>query len=192
MTTEQSVTTQASLTKKTLNCRTIRDFAVSVDAFGTLISVHPCVSGFWCVNLAHLDMTIFLEHQMMNKSIYNTSSGKPTIPPKPNLKASRQSSHFGSSSRVAHALRNFEQGMGKQTAGNYNSKERRYFENISQDGSSVVPEARLSCPPRTKDRVEDISSFSRLTRGGQMMGERNLQPAVDDVDVGRSGSEISL
>ncbi|XP_059403011.1 rho guanine nucleotide exchange factor 15 [Carassius carassius] len=139
-------------------------------------------------------MTIILEHQMMNKSIYNTSSGKPTIPPKPNLNASRQSSHFGSSSRVVHALRNFEQGMGKQTAVNYNSKERRYFENISQDGSSVVAEARLSCPPRTKDRVEDISSFSRLAKGGQMMGERNLQPAVDDVDMGRSapdGSEVN-
>uniref|UniRef100_A0A8C1BU33 Rho guanine nucleotide exchange factor (GEF) 15 n=2 Tax=Cyprinus carpio TaxID=7962 RepID=A0A8C1BU33_CYPCA len=139
-------------------------------------------------------MKIVLEHQMMNKSIYNTSSGKPTIPPKPNLNASHQSSHFGSSSRVAHALRNFEQGMGKQTAVNYNSKERRYSENMSQDGRSVVVGARLSCPPRTKDKVEDISSFSRLTKGGRMLGERNLQLAVDDVDVGRSapdGSEVN-
>ncbi|XP_016142067.1 rho guanine nucleotide exchange factor 15 [Sinocyclocheilus grahami] len=139
-------------------------------------------------------MKIILEHQMMNKSIYNTSGGKPTIPPKPNLNASHQSCHFGSSSRVAHALRNFEQGTDKQTAVNYNSNEKRYSENMSQGETSVVVGARLSCPPKTKDRVEDISSFSRLTKSGRMLGERNLQLAIDGVDVGRSapdGSEVN-
>ncbi len=125
----------------------------------------------------------------MDKSVRNTSNGKPTIPPKPNLNASHQSNHFGSSSRVAHALHNFEQGTGKQTAVNYNSKERRYSKNMSQDGRSVVVGTRLSCPPRAKDQAEDISSFSRLGKSGQMLGERNLQLVVEDVDVGRSGSE---
>ncbi|KAI2664209.1 Rho guanine nucleotide exchange factor 15 [Labeo rohita] len=128
-------------------------------------------------------MKIIWEHQMMDKSVCNTSNGKPTIPPKPNLNASHQSSQFGSSSRVAHVLRNFEQGTSKQTAVNYNSKVRR---NMSQDGRSVVVGARLSCPPRTKDQTEDISSFSRLRKSGQMLEERNLQLAVNDVDVSRS------
>ncbi|KAF4113632.1 rho guanine nucleotide exchange factor 15 isoform X3 [Onychostoma macrolepis] len=139
-------------------------------------------------------MKIILKHQMMDKSVRNTSNGKPTIPPKPNLNVSHQSSHFGSSSRVAHALRNFGEGTGKQTAVNYNSKVRRCSKNMSQDGRSVVVGTRLSCPPRAKDQTEDISSFSRLGKSGQMLGERNLQLAVDDVDVGRSapdGSELN-
>uniref|UniRef100_A0A8C1WYF3 Rho guanine nucleotide exchange factor (GEF) 15 n=1 Tax=Cyprinus carpio TaxID=7962 RepID=A0A8C1WYF3_CYPCA len=139
-------------------------------------------------------MIIILEHQIMDKSIRNTSNGKPTIPPKPNLNASHQSSHFGPSSRVAHALCNFEQGMAKQTAVN-NSTAKRYSEHMSQDGRSEVVGTRLSCPPRAKDQAEDISSFSRLGKSGQMLGETNLQLAVDDVDVGRSapdGSEVNI
>ncbi|XP_026068342.1 rho guanine nucleotide exchange factor 15-like isoform X2 [Carassius auratus] len=131
-------------------------------------------------------MKIILELQIMDKSIRNTSNGKPTIPPKPNLNASHQSRHFGPSSSVAQALRNFEKGTGKQTAVN-NNKVRRYSENISQDGRSVVVGTRLSCPPRAKDQAEKISSVSRLR-------ETNLQLAVDDVDVGRSapdGSEVN-
>ncbi|XP_043096211.1 rho guanine nucleotide exchange factor 15 [Puntigrus tetrazona] len=125
------------------------------------------------------DMRIVLKPQMMDQSNRKTSNGKPAIPPKPNLNASRQSS---------------QQGADKQMSVNYNSKVRRYSENMSHDGRSVMVGTRLSCPPRAKDQAEDISSFSRLVKNGQILGERNLQRAVDDVDVGRSapdGSEVN-
>lgn len=150
------------------------------------------------MNLAHLDMNIFLENQM-DKSICKPSNGKPTIPqkpnlpPKPNLNALHQSSLFGSSSRVAQALRNFEPGTGKQPAINYNSKESRYSKDMSQNGRSLLVEAR--CSTRIEDRVQHISSFSRLNKSGHIWDEKqmleiNHQLAVDDVDVGRSGSEL--
>ncbi|KAK7165184.1 hypothetical protein R3I94_003530 [Phoxinus phoxinus] len=114
----------------------------------------------------------------MDKSICKPSSGKPSIlqkpnlPPKPNLNALHQPSLFGSSSRVAQALLNFEPGKGKQTAINFNSKE----------------------------EDQDISSFSRPNKSGcrvwdkKQILKKNSQLAVDDVDVGRSapdGSEMN-
>ncbi|XP_067294036.1 ephexin-1 isoform X2 [Pseudorasbora parva] len=144
-----------------------------------------------------------MKENQMDKEISKPCNGKPTIPqkpnlpPKPTLNASHQSSLFGSSRRVAQALRNFEPGLGKQTALNYSSKERRYSKEMSQNRSDLVVEAR--CPTRTEDQVEDISSFSRPNKSGltlwdkKQMLERN-QLAVDDVDVGRSapdGSEMN-
>ncbi|XP_067263799.1 rho guanine nucleotide exchange factor 15 isoform X3 [Chanodichthys erythropterus] len=139
----------------------------------------------------------------MDKSICKPSNGKPTIPqkpnlpPKPNLNVLHQSSLFGSSSRVAQALRNFEPGTGKQPAINHNSKESRYSKDMSQNGRSLVVEAR--CSTRIEDRVQHISSFSTLNKSGHIwvekqMPEINHQLAVEDVDVGRSapdGSEMN-
>lgn len=138
---------------------------------------------------------ICLENQM-DKSICKPSNGKPTIPkkpnlpPKPNLNALHQSSLFGSSSRVDQALCNFEPG---KAAVNYNSKESRYSKDMSQNGSSLMIQAK--CPTRIEDQLHHISSFSRLNKSGHIwdekqMPERNRQLAADDVDVGRSGSEI--
>lgn len=132
----------------------------------------------------------------MDKSICKPSSGKPTIPqkpklpPKPNLNALHQSRLVGSSCRVAQALLNFEPGIGKQTAINFNSKERRYSEDMSQNRRALMVEAR--CPTRIED--QDISSFSRPNKSGcrvldkKQILEKNCQLAVDDVDVGRSGN----
>jgi len=134
----------------------------------------------------------------MDKSICKPSSGKPTIPqkpklpPKPNLNTLHQSSLFGSSSKVAQALLNFEPEKGTQTAINVNSKERRYSEDMSQNRQALVVEAR--CPTRIEN--QDISSLSTPNKSGcrewdkKKILEKNCQLAVDDVDVHRSGKDF--
>ncbi|KAG1957277.1 rho guanine nucleotide exchange factor 15 isoform X1 [Pimephales promelas] len=143
-----------------------------------------------------------MKENQMDKSICKPSSGKPTIPqkpklpPKPNLNTLHQSSLFGSSSKVAQALLNFEPEKGTQTAINVNSKERRYSEDMSQNRQALVVEAR--CPTRIEN--QDISSFSTPNKSGcrewdkKKILEKNCQLAVDDVDVHRSapdGSEMN-